>query len=58
MQKKDLEEMDPEARRYFDTLPASLREQLMQSGVKMTTREQLESYCVNVLRQHGNGIRL
>ena len=54
MQKKDLEQMDAQARRYFDSLPAALKEQIMQSGVKMTTREQLESYCVNVLRTDNN----
>ena len=55
MQKKDLEEMDRDTRRYFDALPVALREQLMQSSVRMTTREQLESYCVNVLRGGGSG---
>ena len=50
MRPSDLEQMDRETRRYFESLPAVLREQLMQSSVRMTTREQLESYCVNELR--------
>lgn len=49
MQQKDLEKMDREAREYFDSLPAALQEQLMQCGVTMTTREQMETYCNNVL---------
>lgn len=49
MQKKDLEKMDKSAREYFDSLPPSLQETLMQSGVTMTTREQLETYCRNTM---------
>ncbi len=49
MQKKDLEQMDQSARAYFDSLPPALQEQLMQSGVKMTTKEQMETYCKNTL---------
>lgn len=47
MQKKDLEQMDKTAREFFDSLPAVMRESIMQSGVTMTTREQLETYCRN-----------
>ena len=47
MQKKDL---TPEAREYFDSLPELLREQLVESGVVMTPREELEDYCKNVLK--------
>ncbi len=50
MQKKDLEEMNEDARAYFDSLPPVLQEELMQSGVKMTTREQLETYCQNTMK--------
>ncbi len=49
MQKKDLEKMDQSAREYFDSLPPTLQEQLMQCGVTMTTKEQLETYCKNAL---------
>lgn len=52
MQKKDLEQMDQDARAYFNSLPPTLQEQLTQSGVKMTTKEQLESYCKNMLGQN------
>ncbi len=53
MQEKDLEKMDQAARDYFDSLPAALQEQLMQCGVTMTTKEQLETYCTNTLKKSG-----
>lgn len=49
MKEKDLEKMDQSAREYFDSLPPVLQEQLMLSGVTMTTKEQLETYCKNAL---------
>lgn len=49
MQKKDIEKMDKNARDYFDSLPPALQETLMQSGVTMTTKQQLEAYCKNAL---------
>lgn len=51
MRKQELDNMEQSAREYFDSLPKLLQEQLTQSGVAMTTREQLESYCKNVLRE-------
>lgn len=51
MQKKDLEQMEPGAKAYFESLPVMLQEQLTQSGVKITTKEQLESCCKNILEQ-------
>lgn len=53
MQKKDLKKMDQNAREYFNSLPVLLQEQLTQSGVAMTTKEQLESYCKNALGESG-----
>ena len=43
------ENLDSQAKAYFESLPATLQEQIMQSGVEMTTKEQLEAYCNNVL---------
>ncbi len=57
MQKKDLEKMDQSAREYFDSLPPLLQEQLTQSGVVMTTKEQLEAYCKNILGESGQTAR-
>ncbi len=56
MQKKDLERMNAEARAYFDSLPPTLQETVMQSGVTMTTREQLETFCTNMLKSGLNGV--
>ncbi len=53
MQKKDLEKMDQSARAYFDSLPAVMQEQIMQCGVTMTTKDQLETYCQNTLASGG-----
>lgn len=49
MQKKDFEKMDKAARDYFNSLPPTLQETVMQSGVTMTTKEQLETFCKNTL---------
>lgn len=45
----NIESMDPRARAYFDTLPQTLKAQIVQSGAKLCTREDLESYCKNAL---------
>ena len=50
MQEKDLQRMTPDAKAYFDSLPPMLQTTVMQSNVTMTTREQLETYCNNVLK--------
>ena len=54
MQEKDLQRMTPEAKAYFDSLPPMLQTTVMQSGVTMTTREQLETYCNNVMNSGKN----
>lgn len=45
--------MDMQARTYFDSLPQMLKEQIVQSGVKLNTREELEKYCKNALEKSG-----
>ncbi len=50
MQEKDLQRMTPDAKAYFDSLPPMLQTTVMQSGVTMTTREQLETFCNNALK--------
>lgn len=52
MQKSDLEKMTASARDYFNSLPPALQESIMQSGVTMTTRDQLETFCKNTLQSH------
>ena len=41
--------MDMEARAYFDSLPQVLKSQLVESGAKLCTRQELEAYCRNTL---------
>lgn len=48
-----LPNMDRNARAYFNTLPVMLQEQIIQSGAKLVTRPQLESYCKNSLTPAG-----
>lgn len=43
---------DARAKAYFETLPAVLQAQIVQSGVKLKTREDLEKYCKNALEQN------
>ena len=45
----NIEEMDMQARTYFDSLPQTLKEQIVQSGAKLCTKEDLEQYCKNAL---------
>ena len=39
--------MDKEAKAFFDTLPSWLRENILQSGVKLNTRNDLEEIARN-----------
>ncbi|MDE6837455.1 MAG: hypothetical protein K2P33_03575 [Acutalibacter sp.] len=41
--------MDLEARAYFDSLPQVLKSQIVESGAKLCTRQELEAYCRNTL---------
>lgn len=45
----NIESMDMQARAYFDSMPQTLKEQIVQSGAKLCTREDLEQYCRNAL---------
>lgn len=45
----NIESMDMQARAYFDSMPQTLKEQIVQSGAKLCTREDLEQYCKNAL---------
>lgn len=50
---KNLPGMDRAAQAYFNTLPVLLQEQIIQSGAKLCTKSQLESYCKNTLTTAG-----
>ena len=40
-----------QAQTYFDGLPQVLKAQIIESGVSLTTREELEQYCRNALEK-------
>lgn len=44
------EKLEPAALAYFESLPELLQEQLVESGVNLTTLEELQNYCKNVLK--------
>lgn len=48
-EKSNIQSMDMQARTYFDSMPQALKEQIVQSGVKLCTKEDLEQYCKNAL---------
>lgn len=50
---KQIPGMDRAAQAYFNTLPVMLQEQIMQSGAKLCTKGQLESFCKNALTPEG-----
>ena len=50
---KQIPGMDRAAQAYFNTLPVLLQEQIIQSGAKLCTKGQLESYCKNSLTPAG-----
>ncbi len=41
--------MDMQARAYFDSMPQALKSQIVESGAKLCTKEELEQYCKNAL---------
>lgn len=43
--------LDSQAQAYFNALPVLLQTQIVESGVKLKTKEELEQYCRNVLGQ-------
>ena len=46
---------DLQAQTYFDSLPPLLQTQIVESGVKLHTREDLAQYCSNALGSLGAG---
>ena len=47
----NIESMDPGARAFFDSLPQTLKSQIVESGAQISTREELEQYCRNALEK-------
>lgn len=45
----DRTKLTPEAAELFDSMPAILQENLMQTGVEITTLQELQKYCDGIL---------
>lgn len=45
----DLSQLTPEARAFFDTLTPAMKESIMQTGAKLTTKNDLERYVIHSL---------
>ncbi len=41
----DRSQLDPDAKTLFDSMPALLQQNLIQTGVMMHTKAELEQYC-------------
>ena len=45
----ELNKLNPEARAFFDSLTPAMKDNIMQSGVEMTTKNDLERFVQNSL---------
>ena len=45
----ELNKLTPEAKAFFDSLTPAMKESIMQTGVKLTNRNDLERYVQNSL---------
>lgn len=45
----ELEKLTPEAKAFFDSLTPAMKESIMQTGVKLTNRNDLERFVQNTL---------
>lgn len=45
----DLTKLTPEAKAFFDTLTPAMKESIMQTGVKLTSKSDLERFVQNSL---------
>ena len=45
----ELNKLSPEAKAFFDSLTPAMKESIMQSGVKLTNKNELERYVQNSL---------
>ena len=48
----DRSKLEPDAKAYFETLPSLLQENLIQTGVDLRTKAELEQYCDSILSKH------
>ena len=45
----NINQLNSDAKEYFDRLPANVQEQIMQTGLSFTSKAQLEDYFNSVL---------
>ena len=45
----ELEKLNPEAKAFFDSLTPAMKESIMQTGVKLSTKNDLERFVQNSL---------
>lgn len=45
----DISKLDPAARNFFDSLTPAMKEAIMQAGVELSTKNDLERYVQNSL---------
>lgn len=50
----DYNKMNTDAKVFFDSMPGFIQENIAQSGMEFTNRQELEAYCDNMLR-NGSG---
>lgn len=53
MKMADINSLDNEAQEYFYSMPIMVQEQIMQSNMKITCREDLERCCKNIMSSGG-----
>ena len=46
----DIKKLDPAAREYFESLTPAMRENILQSGADLTTKNDLERWLQNSLK--------
>ena len=50
----DISKLTPEAKAFFDTLTPAMKESIMQTGVKLTNKNDLERFVQNSLADAPN----
>lgn len=50
----DILNFDSETKAYFDTLPPLIKEQIMQTGMKLSSKKDLQDFAENTLRSGDN----
>lgn len=53
----DINNLNASAQEYFNSLPPLIKEQIMQSGLELASKEELEGYYQNILRSGPNTVK-